>query len=110
MTRKIILSDLLKFTGFTHYTVQRVYLKFQFFSLKGCGDTKPGTFSPSRHILSVSASVKIDRPVKFNSLQQEMVNFVRLGLDKIDRAVNWTILTNAETDKIDWVLISTKLH
>ena len=42
-----------------------------------------------RPILSGSDQVKIDRPLNFDSLQQETVNFVFLGSDKIERAVNF---------------------
>ena len=48
----------MKFIALTRYTVNRVAPRFQLFSIKGTGDTGP---------------------VNFELMQQDPVNFVRLG-------------------------------
>ena len=92
---------MLKFTGLTHYTVHRVDLKFQFFSLKVCGDTKPGTFCPSRQ-----KSKLIGRSILTVCSRKQSI----LSVSARSKLTGRSILTDAETDKIDQVLISTNLH
>ena len=92
---------MLKFTGFTHYTVHRVDLKFQFFSMKGCGDTKPGTFCPSQHWSKLTVWSFLTVCSRKRSI---------LSISALTKLTGQSILTNAETDKIDPVLISTNLH